>query len=117
MYRLYAVWTQPDDVEAFEKHYTEVHVPLAAAIPELVKLVTTRTETVLGDEPSPYYRIAELWFEDEAACRRAMASPELEATAKDGTWMQQKFAIRLSSIGGTPVEAQSSSSAFSDSGG
>ena len=105
MYRLYAVWTQPNDPEAFEKHYVEVHVPLAAAIPELEKLVTTRTETVLGDEPSPYYRIAELWFEDEAACRRAMASPELEVTAKDGAEMQERFGIKLSSIGGTPVEA------------
>jgi uncharacterized protein (TIGR02118 family) len=105
MYRLYAVWTQPNDPEAFEKHYVEVHVPLAAKIPGLVKLVTTRTTTVLGDEPSPYYRIAELWFEDEAACKRAMQSPELEVTAKDGAEMVERFQIRLDSIGGTPAES------------
>ena len=105
MYRLYAVWTQPNDPEAFEKHYVDVHVPLAAKIPGLAKLVTTRTTTVLGDEPSPYHRIAELWFEDEEACRRAMQSPELEETAKDGTWMQEHFEIKLSSIGGPPVES------------
>lgn len=25
MYKLYAVWTHPDDVEGFEKYYAETH--------------------------------------------------------------------------------------------
>ena len=32
MYKLFAVRTHPDDVEAFERYYAETHAPLAAAI-------------------------------------------------------------------------------------
>jgi hypothetical protein len=27
MYKLYAVWTHPDDVDGFEKHCVETHAP------------------------------------------------------------------------------------------
>ena len=58
MYKLFAVWTHPDDVEEFEKYYAETHAPLAAAIPGLQRLVLTRTSDFLGDGPAPFHRIA-----------------------------------------------------------
>jgi len=79
MYKLFAVWTHPDDVEEFEKYYAETHAPLAAAIPGLQRLVLTRTSDFLGDGPAPFHRIAELWFEDADALEIAKESPELEA--------------------------------------
>ena len=59
MYKLYAVWTHPNDIEAFERHYVEVHAPLAAAIPGLQKLVLSRTADSLG-EPSLGWRLKHL---------------------------------------------------------
>ena len=106
MYKLFAVWTHPDDVEAFERYYTEVHAPLAAAIPGLQRLVLTRTSGSLGDAPSPFHRIAELWFEDAEALEAAVSTPELEAAAKDASEMEQRFGVELLSPAGLAVDAK-----------
>ena len=105
MYLLYAVWTKPDDVEAFERYYEETHAPLAAKIPGLERLVLTRTSDFLGDEPSPFHRIAELWFTDQEAFEAAKDSPELEAAAIDAGEMQERFNVTLHSPAGVPVDA------------
>ena len=106
MYRLYAVWTHPEDVEAFEEHYETVHAPLAAAIPGLKQLVLTRTDETLGEGESPFHRIAELWFEDRAALDAAADSPELAAAAEDAEEMQERFGVTLLSPAGATVDAE-----------
>ena len=106
MYKLYAVWTSPDadQAEAFERHYTEVHAPLAASIPGLRRMITTRTADALGEEPSPLHRITELWFEDEEALAAAAASAEGQATIADAAALVERFGVELTSTGGTVVE-------------
>jgi uncharacterized protein (TIGR02118 family) len=105
VYKLYAVWSHPEDVDGFEKHYVETHAPLAAAIPGLQKLVLTRTSDALGDDPSPFHRIAELWFDDAEALEKASASPELEAAANDAAEMQERFGVTMLSPVGSSTEA------------
>lgn len=76
-------WTD----EAFREHWKQVHGPLVAQLPGLVKYVqyhvhsqiATNTEQV--DEP--IQGIAEMWFESEAALQQAMASPLGQQIAKD----------------------------------
>jgi len=104
VYRLYAVWTHPADVEAFERHYVEVHGPLAAAIPGLQKLVLTRTGDTIGEGDPPFHRLAELWFEDRAALDAALESPELAAAAEDAVEMEERFGVTLLSPAGAVVE-------------
>jgi uncharacterized protein (TIGR02118 family) len=107
MYKLYAVWThpKPEDLEAFERHYEEVHAPLAAAIPGLQKLALTRTSDTLGDGASPFHRIAELWFDDREACDAAAETPELEAAAKDAAEMEERFGVQLLSPAGVTEDS------------
>jgi uncharacterized protein (TIGR02118 family) len=106
VYKLFAVWTnpEPEDVEAFERHYTEVHVPLAASIPGVRKVVLTRTSDSLGDAPSALHRITELWFDDRAAMEAAEASPEGQATIADAVEIQARFGAALTSVAGVSVE-------------
>jgi uncharacterized protein (TIGR02118 family) len=104
MYKLFAVWTDPDDVEGFERHYLDVHAPLAASIPGLQKMVLTRTTDALGEGPSPFHRITELWFEDEAALAVGAASAEGQATIADAEAIQERFGAALASTGGTSGE-------------
>jgi uncharacterized protein (TIGR02118 family) len=104
VYKLYAVWTHPNDVDAFEQYYTETHAPLAAAIPGLQRLALTQTSEFLGDGPAPFHRIAELWFEDEAALEVAKESPELEAAADDVAKMEARFGVTLHSPAGVSVD-------------
>jgi uncharacterized protein (TIGR02118 family) len=106
MYTLFAVWTAPNlgEEEAFERHYTETHLPLAASIPGVRKLVATRTADSLGDGEGALHRITELWFDDRAAMEAAEASPEGEATIKDAVEIQERFGASLTSVAGTAAE-------------
>ena len=104
MLKLFAVWTRPQDVDGFERYYEDVHTPIAAAVPGLQKLVLTRTAEGLGEEESPFHRIAELWFEDEAALEAALASEEGQRAIDDAAGIQERFEVTLHSPYGTAVE-------------
>lgn len=82
MVKLVALYKKPADTEAFEKHYNEIHAPLARKIPGLQKMeVSHMTGSPVG-EPK-FYMIAELYFVDKAAMFAAMGSEEGKAAAKD----------------------------------
>jgi uncharacterized protein (TIGR02118 family) len=106
MYKLYAVWTAPSpgQEEAFEQHYVETHLPLAASIPGVRKLVATRTSDALGDGEAALHRITELWFDDRAAMEAAEASPEGAATIADAVAIQERFGATLTSVAGDASE-------------
>jgi uncharacterized protein (TIGR02118 family) len=106
MYKLYAVWTSPGpgQEEAFERHYAEVHLPLATSIPGVRKLVATRTSDSLGEAPSALHRITELWFDDRAAMEAAEVSAEGQATIKDAVEIQERFGASLTSVAGAADE-------------
>jgi uncharacterized protein (TIGR02118 family) len=83
VHKLIAMYRQPADPAAFDRHYAEVHAPLARKIPGLTRLVLNRgIAPPWGGEPA-YYLVAELHFPDEATFAAAMASPENRATGKD----------------------------------
>ncbi len=100
MYKLFAVWSIPTDVEGFERHYVDVHLPLVATIPGVRKVVTTRTSDALGGGVSTLQRITELWFDDHAALEAAEASPEGQATIADAGGIQARFGATLTSVAG-----------------
>ena len=82
MYKLIAVYSKPESVEAFEKHYREVHLPLASKMPGLKKCELSWVKGSPGGE-ARYHLLAEMYFEDKAALKAAMMSPEGAAAAKD----------------------------------
>lgn len=90
MFKLIALYRQPEDAAAFEKHYREVHRPLVDKIPGLQRVVINRGVEAPWGAPA-YYQIVELHFADEAAFKAAMASPENAAAGKD----VRKFAGNL----------------------
>ena len=78
MYKIVATWSAPpaDQIEEFEKHYADVHVPRASAVPHLRRIVLTRTVDGLpGGEPE-FYRLAEMFWTG----RRAIAHRLVEAS-------------------------------------
>lgn len=82
MIRFLVLYKQPNSVEEFERHYREVHIPLAMKIPGLQRYSVSRNiRTVRGDET--YYLIAELEWDDRGALERGFQSPEGRATAAD----------------------------------
>jgi uncharacterized protein (TIGR02118 family) len=83
MVKLTAIYGHPTDPEAFEKHYSETHGPIAMKIPHLKRVDLAKVIASPGQDRPAFYRIAELWFEDMAQCQAALASPEGQATARD----------------------------------
>jgi uncharacterized protein (TIGR02118 family) len=82
MYKLIALFSRPDNVEEFDKHYDEVHAPLMKKVPGLQRLVVSRNLRAFAGD-SPYYLIAEMHFADKDAFKAAMASEENKAAGKD----------------------------------
>lgn len=82
MIRFLVLYDTPDDPAAFDRHYREIHIPLAKQLPGLRRYTISRNVApVRGGDP--YYLVAELDWDDADALRRAFASPQGHATAQD----------------------------------
>ena len=82
MVKLIVLYSHPDDAQAFDKHYYETHLPLAKKMPGLIKSELSRVVGAPMGEPR-YHLMAELYFEDQAALKAALSSPEGMAAGKD----------------------------------
>ena len=80
--KLVALYRKPDDVEAFMRHYEDIHMPLVAKTPHLVKTVVGKVTGSPMGEP-PYFLMAEMVFPDAATFKEAMRSDENRAAGKD----------------------------------
>ena len=83
MIQLTVLYGQPHDSAAFDRHYQQTHAALAQKIPGLKGYVTNKPAALNPQEPSPYYLIADLYFENMAAMQSALQSPEVQATTDD----------------------------------
>jgi uncharacterized protein (TIGR02118 family) len=81
MVRFLVLYNTPDDPEAFDRHYRDVHIPLAKKLPGLRRYTVSRgTTTVRGQS---FYLVAELDWDDMESMQAAFASPEGKAAAED----------------------------------
>ncbi len=81
--KLVVLYTQPDNAESFDEHYLGVHGPLVDKIPGLQKWEGGRFAGAADGGEMTYHRIAELWFDDQAALEAALATDEGKQTAGD----------------------------------
>jgi uncharacterized protein (TIGR02118 family) len=81
MIRFLITYDMPADPAAFDRHYQEVHLPLARQLPGLIDYVVARApQPVRG---AAYYQVAELSWPDWDTARAAFSSPQGQATAAD----------------------------------
>jgi uncharacterized protein (TIGR02118 family) len=83
MARMVVVYSKPKDVQAFERHYFEKHVPLAKKLPGIRKYEVSHGPIMSPFGPSEAYLIATLHFDDMSAIRAAFASESGQACAAD----------------------------------
>ncbi|GAB3657222.1 EthD family reductase [Nocardioides kribbensis] len=79
---LTVLYGPPTDPEAFRRHYEDVHVPLARALPGATDLVySLNVETLVGDNPvSASFHAT---FATRQGLDDALASPEGQAAQAD----------------------------------
>jgi uncharacterized protein (TIGR02118 family) len=82
MVKLIALYRNPVNIEEFEKHYNEVHMPLVAKIPGLLKTEQAKLKGFPGQEVK-YFMATEMYFESLDSLNAGMASPEGKASGRD----------------------------------
>lgn len=83
MARMVVIYRTPQDTEAFDRHYFDIHVPLAKRLPGLRKYELSEGPIAMPVDAPGVHRIAILHFDDLAAMQRAFASPEGRAAGED----------------------------------
>jgi uncharacterized protein (TIGR02118 family) len=81
--KLVVLYTQPDDATTFDEHYLGEHMTVTGSIPGLQRAETGRFVAAADGGEVSWFRIAELWFDDEATMQSALASDQGKAVAKD----------------------------------
>lgn len=81
--KLTVFYGTPDDVEAFDRHYDEVHAPIVARYPRLDRVEVSRVVGGPGGTPSPYHLIAEMYFADHDALKEALSSDAARESGRD----------------------------------
>lgn len=82
MVKFVALYKQPADPAAFDKHFFEVHKPLCDVVPNLLKMEIDKvTGTPRG--ASEYYMIVSMYFENHQVMMDSLMSDAGKATAKD----------------------------------
>lgn len=86
-----ALWSKPEDTEAFERHYREVHVPLVEENwPGLRRSFVVRATGALWAEEPDWYLAFAAEVDDLDAL---MESDAIQATAEDAQTMMERFGV------------------------
>ena len=79
--RLLILWSTPSDIEAFERHYRDVHIPVAKLMPGLRRYTLSHAPTSVHGESC--YMVAALDWDDRAALDAALESEAGRCTGAD----------------------------------
>jgi len=83
MIKLTLLYGHPADPASFENYYATTHLPLAAAITGVRRAEFSLVSGALDGSPSPYYRIAELYFDDLGQLESGMGGAGGRAAVAD----------------------------------
>jgi uncharacterized protein (TIGR02118 family) len=88
--RFVVTYDTPSDVDAFERHYNDVHIPLAKQYPGLRRYTRSHEPAALIGEPC--YMVVMLDWDDMAALESALGSEIGRRTAEDAAANLARYA-------------------------
>lgn len=83
MARMVVIYRTPKDIDAFDRHYFDIHVPLAWKMPGLRKYEVSEGPVATPVRNADVFRIGMLHFDNLAAIATAFTSAEGRAAAVD----------------------------------
>ena len=83
MAQVVVMYKTPKDAAAFDKHYSDIHIPLAKKIPGLKKYEVSQGPVATPAGPSGFHLIAVLTFDNMAALQAGFGSAEGKAAGAD----------------------------------
>lgn len=98
MMKLTVMYTPPSDPEAFDAHYTSVHIPMVQKMPGLERLETSRSVPGPDGAPAPLHRTADLYFASPDAMGEAFGSEIGQETGKDAAELCARTGTTMSTV-------------------
>ena len=89
MLRLVGLWTEPADVDAFEREYLGSHVPKLQGLPACRDVRTARCID------GPFFRMTEVHFESLDAIHAALDAAAGREILAEANALAAKFGVRL----------------------
>ncbi len=83
MIKLVALYGKPQDPAHFDRYYRDVHVPLARKIPHTRRFTIHKVRGSPQEGEPPFYCLTEVYWDDLATARKALASPDGQASYND----------------------------------
>jgi uncharacterized protein (TIGR02118 family) len=90
MARFVVMYDTPSDLAAFERHYNDVHIPLAKQYPGLGRYTRSHEPAAVIGEPC--YMVVMLDWDDMAALETALGSEIGQRIAEDATSNLARYA-------------------------
>lgn len=94
MASFFALYPEPDDVEGFEQHYREVHLPLIEAVDGVTEVRTVRATGTPRGGDAPYHLVFEAVFASEEALQEALRGEAFREAGRDAAQMAERFGMR-----------------------
>ena len=76
--KMIVLYPTPTDLDAFERDYTNDHVPLARKINGMTKFVASKVLGAPGGAKPPFVRVAELYFPSMEALQQSATNPDTD---------------------------------------
>jgi uncharacterized protein (TIGR02118 family) len=83
MVQMTVIYKIPEDVDFFEKHYFEIHIPLAKKLPGLLKYEINDGQIMSTTGHTETHRIANLYFNSMEEMKKAFQSEIGQQCAAD----------------------------------
>ncbi len=83
MIKLVALYGMPGNPAHFDRYYRDVHVPLARKIPKIRRFTIHKVLGSPQEGTSPFYCLTEVYWDDLATARNALASSDGQASYND----------------------------------
>jgi len=83
MVKLAVLYGHPTNPAEFEKYYADTHLPIAAQMKGVRRAEFAKVTGAPGGAASPFYRMAELYFDNAEHMQSVMATPEAQKTVAD----------------------------------
>lgn len=100
MASFFAMYPAPEDVEGFEEHYRDTHIPLVEKTPGVQEIRQTRATGAPGGDPA-FYLVIEIVFGSEDDLKTALRSDEFTAAGADLQHIGETFDIRPVALWGS----------------
>lgn len=100
MASFFAMYPKPDDVEGFQDHYRNTHIPLVEKTPGVADIRATTATGAPAGEPA-FHLVVEVVFDTEDDLRTALGSEEFQAAGEDLQHIAETFDIRPVALWGS----------------